>query len=307
MRPSPVAIAQLQIHACVLLWGITAILGKLIQLPALPLVWWRLLLALAALALLPRLWRSLRALPGRTLAACIGIGALVALHWLTFYASIKLSNASAGAACLALSTVFVVLLEPALTAKRLARGDLLLALLVLPGAALLAGGVPAQMYPGLAIGVLSALLLAIFGVLNKRMVARIDALSMTAIELGGGALALTLLAPLLAITLPELTGDAEAWLTPSPDDLAALLLLALGCTLLPFALSLVALRRMSAFSAQLALNLEPVYAIALAWLLLDEQRQVSPHFYWGAAIIVVVACLHPLLGRRRRPPRRHGD
>jgi len=102
--------AFLQIHFCVVLWGFTAILGKMISLPALPLVWWRLLIVVAALALVPRVWRGLRAMPPRLILAYAGIGALVSLHWLTFYGAIKLSNASVGATCIALGTVFVALL-----------------------------------------------------------------------------------------------------------------------------------------------------------------------------------------------------
>ncbi|HEV2679802.1 MAG TPA: EamA family transporter, partial [Rhodanobacter sp.] len=95
----PVNQARLQIHFCVLLWGFTAILGKLITLPALPLVWWRMLLVTVALLLMPKVWRGLRAMPARLLLAYAGIGVLVSLHWLSFYASIKLSNASVGATC----------------------------------------------------------------------------------------------------------------------------------------------------------------------------------------------------------------
>ena len=101
---SPSARAQLQIHFCVLLWGFTAILGKLITLPALPLVWWRMLLVVAALALLPASWRGVRALRPRLALAYAGIGVLVALHWLTFYAAIKLAHASVGATCITLAT-----------------------------------------------------------------------------------------------------------------------------------------------------------------------------------------------------------
>ena len=89
--------AWLQIHLCVVLWGFTAILGKLISLPALPLVWWRMLLVVALLLLLPRVWRGLRAMSARLRWSYAGVGVLVALHWLTFYASIKLSNASVAA------------------------------------------------------------------------------------------------------------------------------------------------------------------------------------------------------------------
>nr|MBP6691959.1 EamA family transporter [Xanthomonadales bacterium] len=91
----------LQIHLCVLLWGFTAILGKLISLPAGALVFWRMAIVTGALALAPRVWRALRATPPRTLLAWAGIGVVVALHWLTFYGAIKLANASVAATCMA--------------------------------------------------------------------------------------------------------------------------------------------------------------------------------------------------------------
>jgi drug/metabolite transporter (DMT)-like permease len=292
--------AQLQIHVCVLLWGFTAILGKLISLPALPLVWWRMLIVVAALALLPRVWRALRLMPVRLIASYAGIGVLVALHWLTFYGSIKLANASVAATCIALGPVFLALLEPFLAGKRFEPRELLLGLLVVPGVALVVGGVPAGMHVGIAVGALSALLVAIFGALNKRLVEHGDALTVTGIELGAGVLALSALAPLMPWIFPSQAGALLE--IPDTRDALLLLTLALACTLLPFALSLVALRHMSAFRAQLAINIEPVYAILLAMLLLNEQRELTPQFYLGVAIILAAVLLHPLLTRRRTDP-----
>ncbi|WP_434734787.1 DMT family transporter [Chiayiivirga sp.] len=300
MSMSPAQRAQWQIHFCVLLWGFTAILGKLITLPALPLVWWRMLMVTAVLALLPKVWRALRAMPRRLVLAYAGIGALVALHWLTFYGSIKLANASVAATCIALSPVFLALIEPFLTGKRFEPRELLLGLLMIPGVALVVGGVPDGMRLGIAVGALSALLVAIFGALNKRLVEHGDPLTVTGIELGAGALVLTLLAPLMPILFPSQAG--ALFELPDARNLALLVLLSLACTLLPFALSLVALRHMSAFAAQLAINLEPVYAIVLAALLLGEQRELSPQFYLGVAIVLGAVFVHPLLVRPREKP-----
>jgi drug/metabolite transporter (DMT)-like permease len=297
MPLSPSAKARLQIHFCVLLWGFTAILGKLITLPALPLVWWRMLIVTAALALVPAVWRALRRMPVKLICAYAGIGVLVALHWLTFYGSIKLANASVAATCIALSPVFLAMTEPWLARKRFEPRELLLGIAVVPGVALVVGGVPDGMRLGIAVGVLSAFLVAMFGALNKRLVEHGDPLTVTGIELGAGALALTVLAPLLALVFPSQA--ATLWIVPDTRDALLLLALALACTLLPFALSLVALRHMSAFSAQLAINLEPVYAIGLAMLLLNEQRDLSPQFYAGVAIVLAAVLLHPLLMRRR--------
>jgi drug/metabolite transporter (DMT)-like permease len=133
----------------------------------------------------------------------------------------------------------------------------------------------------------------VFSSLNKRFIGSSDALAVTGLEMGAGVLALTLLAPLLP------TGEA-LFVLPSQHDALLLVALAMGCTLLPFALSLVALRHLSAFSTTLAINMEPVYAIVLAIALLGEQRELHLSFYAGVAIILAVVFLHPWL--TRRPP-----
>lgn len=292
-------LAYLQIHFCVLLWGFTAILGKLISLDALPLVWWRMLIVVGVLALLPKVWRDIARLPARLLWAYLAVGALVALHWLTFYAAIKLANASVAATCIALAPVFLAIIEPLMHRRRPNGRDLLVGLAVVPGVALVVGGIPGSMLSGLMVGVLSALLVAAFSSLNKLLVTHADALTVTALELGSGTLLLTGVAGWM---IASGDADALAWLAwPSNRDAGLLLVLALACTLLPFTLSLVALRHLSAFSAQLAVNLEPIYAILLAALLFGEQRDLQPGFYAGALIVVAAVFVHPLLKRDPHP------
>lgn len=297
--------AWLQIHFCVVLWGFTAILGKLITMAALPLVLWRMLLVAIALLLLPRVWRSLGSMPPRLLLAYVVIGAVVALHWLTFYGAIKLANASVAATCIATVPVFLSVTEPLLTGSRFRPRELLLGLLMLPGILMLVGGTPESMNMGIVVGILSAFFVAIFSAMNKRLVQRADALSVTAIEMGAGGLFLALLAlaalliepgPLLAVFFV----DIESLIAlPGSRDALWLLVLAFGCTLLPFALSLVALRHLSAYETALAVNLEPVYAILLAIVLLNEQQELNPQFYAGAAILLLLVFSYPLLRRSR--------
>lgn len=286
--------AWLQMHFCVFLWGFTAILGKTITLPALPLVWWRMMLVAAALMLTTRFWRGLARQSPRMIATYTGIGALVGLHWLTFYGSIKLSNASVAAMCMALAPVFVAFTEPVLVGRRFDARELIFGAAVVPGIALVVGGVPVQMRTGIAVGIFSAFILSIFSPLNKRFVERGEPLSVTGLEMGAGMLSLTVLAPLLPIS-------ESAFVLPSRHDVILLGILAMGCTLLPFALSLVALRHLSAFTAQLAVNMEPVYAILLAIILLGEQHELSFRFYGGVAIVLLVVFSHPLLMRPKQP------
>jgi len=302
---APATKALFTIHFCVLLWGFTAILGKLITLSALPLVWWRMAIVLAALALVPRVWRSLRTLSPRIALIYAGIGVLVALHWLTFYGAIKLANASVAATCIALATPFTAIVEPWLTRSRFSPRDLVLGVAVLPGVALVVGGIPPGMRAGVAVGALAALLVAVFGSLNKRFVHDGEPLTVTGLELGGGLLALTVLAPAMPWMLPEFAGPLLA--VPAARDAWLLLALALACTLLPFTLSFVALRHMSAFSAQLAVSLEPVYAIVLAIVLLGEQRELSTQFYFGVAIILCVVLAHPWFAGPREVERLLAD
>jgi drug/metabolite transporter (DMT)-like permease len=274
--------AWLQMHFCVLLWGFTAILGKTITLPALPLVWLRMIVVTAILIFVPGFWRGLVRMPLRLVATYVGIGVIVTVHWLTFYGSIKLANASVAATSMALTPVFVALVEPLLVGRRFDARELLFGVAVIPGVALVVGGTPAGMRVGIAAGVLSALFAGMFSVLNKRFVEKGSALTVTGLEMAAGAVCLAFFSPLMI---------------PSRHDAILLLVLAVGCTLVPFALSLVALRHLSAFSSVLAVNMEPVYAIVLAIVLLGEQRELTAAFYAGVAIIIAVVVGHDRVGR----------
>jgi len=290
----PVRKALLQIHFCVFLWGFTAILGKLISLPALELVWWRMLIVVAVLLAWPPLWREIRTANPRTIAVFAGIGVIVALHWLTFYAAIKLSNASVAATCMAVGPIFLAVLEPLLARRPFDVRDLLAGLFALPGVALVVGGTPSGMHLGLAIGVLSAFLVAIFGSLNKRYVEQGSALLVTGVELAAGTLFLTLVALVVR-------GQGPWVALPGPQDAWLLAILSLVCTLLPFALALRALRHTSAFMAQLAVSLEPVYAIVLAMVLLGEQRELDTRFYLGVVLIMAAVFAHTWVKLRSTP------
>jgi drug/metabolite transporter (DMT)-like permease len=198
-------------------------------------------------------------------------GALVSIHWLTFYAAIKLANASVAATCLALAPMFLALIEPFVGRRRF------------------------DMRMGFISGTISALLAAVFNACNKRLAGRAEPLTVTHIEIGAGVLFLFLLAPWLPHAGPLMP-------IPSARDAMWLVMLSGACTLLPFTLALMALEHLTAFSAQLAVNLEPAYAIVLAMLLLGEQHQVGASFYAGVAIIVVAVVAQPLMGRWARAP-----
>lgn len=282
-----------QIHFCVLLWGFTAILGKLITLPAQALVVWRMGLVALFLALIPKVWRAISALPARLILIYAGIGIIVAVHWLTFYAAIKLSNASVAVSCMALGSIFAAIVEPFMTGRKHEISELILGIMVVPGVVLLVGGVPTDMHLGIVIGIFSSFLTAVFATLNKRYVHHAEPESVTFIEMSvGGAF--------MAIAGIVYFGVDSTMMMPDLRDFLLLLLLALACTLLPFILSLHALRHISAFATQLALNMEPVYAIVIAALWLKEYQELTAQFYIGVSIILLAVFIQPLIQSIRK-------
>lgn len=282
--------ARLQIHAAVVTWGFTSILGRLITLPALALVWWRVLFAVLALGALPRVWRGARSVRPRMALAYAGAGAVLALHWVAFFGAVKLANASVAATCIAIAPALVALVEPLIGRRRLDPRELLLGIGVCPGVALVVGGVPTGMHLGILVGVAAAVLVAVLAVLNKRLIGSTDALTVTWLELGGGLVFLTVLTPLGA-------HEGKVMPIPSGRDAILLAILAVVCTVLPTAACLAALRHLSAFRVQLTINLEPVYSIVLAIVLLGEEHELDVRFYAGVAIVLFAVFGHALLRR----------
>jgi drug/metabolite transporter (DMT)-like permease len=249
------------------------------------------LVALAML-LIPPFWSGLGRLSVRSMLVFLGIGVLVALHWLTFYGAVKLANASVAATCMALAPVLTALVEPRIVGRRFEPSEILFGLAVTPGVALVVGGTPPSMHGGIALGIVSVAFVAVFSSLTEKFVGGGSPLAMTGLALAAGAVVLALVG---------LVGSSEAmFVLPERPDLGLLLVLALGCTLLPFALALVALGQLSAFTTTLAVNLEPVYAILLAIVLLGEQRELGTLFYVGVTIIMAAVFTHSIRDRRAR-------
>ena len=276
--------AYFQLHGCVILWGFTAILGRIITLPAGELVAWRMACVTVLLATFHQTWKGLRVMRSRSIIIYLGIGCIVAAHWLAFYSSIKMANASVAVACLGLSSVFAAILEPFITRRPHERYEILLGALAIPGVVLIVGGVPIDFRLGIVIGVASAFLSSIFTTLNKRFAEADNAFTVTAIEMTAGA---------VLLGFPILVGNG--FTTPTGEDLLWIIVLAAVCTLLPFVLWLHSLRNVSAFSTLLILNLEPVYAILLAAFLFHEYEDLTLLFYLGTAIVLLTVILQPRL------------
>ncbi len=281
--------AYLQLHIAVFLFGFTAILGKLISLPEISLVWWRLLITCSSIVLIPGVLLAVRKLSRGQLLRLSGIGIIVACHWVTFYGSIKFSNVSIALSCFATTSFFTSILEPLIRKQPFKVYELLLGLVVIPGMFLILTFGGFNYVTGITMGLISALLASLFSVLNKQMVDKIDPLPITLVELGAGMLFLT---PLVPFYLNWLGSTA---FLPSGMDIPYLLVLALLCTTLAYVLSLKALQKLSAFSNTLTINLEPIYGIVLSWFFFQEHKEMSIGFYLGSFLIILAVFIHPFV------------
>jgi drug/metabolite transporter (DMT)-like permease len=286
--------AYVYLHVAVLLFGFTAILGDLIDMAALPIVWWRLLITSVSLIFIINWVRLRKELTGRQIMIFAGIGVVVGLHWLSFYGSIKLANASVTLICMATTSFFTALLEPRIVNRKFDPYELILGLLIIPGMVLIVSDLDPSMYWGVPVGLASALLAALFSILNKKYVGTGEVLRITFIELTAAFLFLSLLLPFF--------WQGEGWTFIVPDFRDAMYLLVLGllCTSVAFSLVLEALKVVSAFVSSLSINLEPVYGIVLAYFILGDNEDVSHSFYIGAVIILAAVLGHPVLQRYQR-------
>ncbi len=282
--------AYLELHLAVLLFGFTAILGRLINLDQTPLVFYRMGLTALSLIFFPGVYRRVLAMPARQRWQLAGIGTIVALHWVTFFGSVKASTVSVTLSCFGTTALFSSIIEPLVTRRRFRAEELLIGLLILPGIWLIHRAT-GQYALGIALGLISAALAATFSSLNKNMVEHHDAQTLTFLELAAGCV-------FLGMLLPFRSAYGEyASLWPSPMDWLWLLVLALLCTTLAYVLSIRALRPLSAFASNLTINLEPLYGILLAMLIFQEHQVLPGTFYGGAAIVLAAVFVHPVLSR----------
>lgn len=279
--------AFLELHFAVLLYGVTAILGDLISLPATVLVWWRVLITSISLFFLIRFGKTLGAIPRKLILQYMGIGVLVAIHWITFFGSIKYANASIALVCLATGSFFTSLLEPIMTKTSFKWYEVGLGALVIPGMALIVQSLEVSMLTGVWLGLISSILAVLFSILNKQRINKADPMTITFLEMGSAWLFISLIFPFYFYQ------NEGIQFLPNASDWFYLLFLALACTTLAYVLNLRALKHVSAFAANLTINMEPVYGIILAAILLQENKELSSDFYIGVIIIMAAVFSYP--------------
>jgi drug/metabolite transporter (DMT)-like permease len=285
--------AFLQLHMAVFLAGFTGILGRLITLNEALLVWYRLLIAVLTLWVMYLLQRKLHRISLAGAARIMGVGVIVALHWVTFYGSIKYANVSVALVCFSATGFFTAILEPLITRKPFNKNELLLGLLVMGGISLIFH-FDSQFKTGIILGIIAAFLSALFPVCNRLLLREHKSETVTLYQLSGGFLFLTILLPFYLHYIPA------DHIIPTIADTGWLLVLGMFCTVWAYNLLMRSLENISAFTVNLTYNLEPLYGIALAFLVYREDKLLSGTFYIGMLLIVLSVILHTRLVYRKQ-------
>ncbi len=282
----------IKLHFIVFIWGFTAVLGKLISISAIPLVWFRLLIAVLTLGVFLKLTKIKYQPNSKDYLKFAFGGMLIGLHWLTFFYAIKVSNVSITLAALSTGAFFASILEPLFFKKKIQFYEILLAGLTVIGIIYIFN-VEFQYGLGILVALLSAFLSALFSLVNASYINKYDSQTLTFYEL--------LFALLLITGFMVLSGNFSITLFQLPlNDYLYLIVLGTICTAFALTYSNKLLREVSPFTMMLTVNLEPVYGILLAVLVFKESEYMNPHFYYGAILILTTVLINAFLKSRKK-------
>ena len=275
--------AFIQLHLSVMLAGFTGLFGKLITLNEVDIVWYRMLFT----SIILLVFTGLPQIERKKLLQLGGCGALLGLHWMLFYGSIKASNVSIGVICYSLVGFFTAIIEPIIYRKKISTIEILFSLITVLGL-LCIFSFDARYRYGISIGVLSSFVAALYGVCNKKVSVGVKTRTVLFYQMSAGLVVVSMIIPLYLMMFPA---HQDVLVIPEGSNLWWMLCHALFCTVAMYILQIQALRTLSAFTVNLTYNLEPCYTIAIAFIVFHEARELNFSFYIGIALILISVIL----------------
>lgn len=289
----------LKLHFIVFLWGFTAILGLLISIPSVEMVLYRTLLATGGMALVILFSNGNFRVSNSDLIKLLLIGCIVSFHWLTFFGSARISNASVSLVGFATNSLWAAILEPWVNRNRIKKFELTLGFIVIIGLYIIFSFDFAYRL-GLVLGIAAGFAAALFSVFNAKLVQRgINSNTITLYEMAGAFIATALFLPIYKCTYAD---DNQINLIPTTSDWLYITILALVCTVYAFSVGVALMKKLSVFFIQLTLNLEPIYGIIMALVIFGEKEKMGIYFYLGTAIILTAVLVYPILKRKFDKP-----
>ena len=297
--PSDKLKSYLHFHVIVFIWGFTAVLGALISLDAVPLVWYRMLLASGFIFIYIK-WkkRDIKVSPRKLLLLIIA-GLVIALHWLTFFGAIKVSNVSITLALLSTGAFFTSILEPIFYKRKFVGYEIIFGLLVVLGLYIIFQ-VETEYTLGIFMALGSAFLAAVFTLMNGKLIKNTAPSVISFYELTTGVVAISCYLLYISFSSNFANGFNTEFFNISSEDWVYLLILASVCTAYAFIAAVAVMKHLSPYTVMLTTNLEPVYGIVLAFLIFGSKEQMNPQFYYGAALILATVILNGYLKTKRK-------
>ncbi len=282
----------LLLHLIVFIWGFTAVLGKLISIDALPLVWYRMFLAAICILLYILIKKFKIKVSSKTLLILVIAGITIALHWITFFSAIKVSNVSVALATMATGAFFGSLLEPLWYGRKIIGYEVVFGLIVVLGLYFIFN-VSTEYTLGIILGLISALLGAVFTMINGQLIKTHKPSIIGFYELFSGMVFIT-------IYILFQAGFSKEFFELSSSDWGYLIILASICTAYAFIASVKIMRFISPYTVLLTVNLEPIYGILLAFAIFGESEKMNGIFYAGAVLILLTVIANGILKNRNR-------
>lgn len=278
----------LHLHFLVFIAGFTAILGELISIKAIPLVWFRMSIALVFIIAYTLLTKTKIRVSPKTVIKFFGAGVVIALHWITFFGAIDASNISITLAMFSTGAFFASIIEPIIYKRGIIWYEIIFGILVVVGVFIITQS-EIKYLTGIILGISSAFLSSLFAVLNGKFLQSHSATVITFYEFISGVLFITIFIAFFGQGF-----DIEFFNLPS-SDYGYLFILASVCTAYAFIASVYVMKHISPYSVVLAYNLEPIYGILLALFLFPEKENMGSNFYYGAIIILFSVFLNGIL------------
>ncbi|MBC8266149.1 MAG: DMT family transporter [Flavobacteriales bacterium] len=279
------------LHLMVVILGLTGVFGKLISLDAIHLVWYRMLIAFVTLLLFLVYKKQLFSVSRKDFFGILGVGALVTIHWLCFFQSIKVSTISVAVVCLATSSLFSALIEPLFFKRQLLKYEVLMGIVVI-AALIFILGAETQYFWGYFYGITAAFLGTLFTLYNAKYINKVGAAKITMIEMLAGVLIIS------CILLFQKDYTVFTSLI-SVTDFSYLLILGTLCTAMVFVWMTEIMRHITPYSLIMAVNLEPIYSIILALVIFGDSELMSTSFYIGSGVIIGIVFLEGYLKNKQ--------
>lgn len=279
------------LHITVFVWGFTGILGALISIEATYLVWYRVLIAFISLYAYFRFRKISIRVSTETFLQLFFTGAIVALHWILFFHSIKSSTVSVALVSLSSLTLFTSILEPVIKKQRISKLEVVTGVLIISGIYMIFTFESRYTF-GIICGLLSALCASIFSIINSKQIQNRSASIISLYELIGAWVWVS-----VYLLISE---GLRAPVSLNSSDLVYLLLLGTLCTSLAYVAGVAVMKELSAFRVALITNLEPVYGIILAFIFFGKKEQMTIGFYAGAVIVLSTIFMYPYIKNRKK-------